>query len=305
MASGRHVYRRRLNRREAFINFWRENRVGLFLLLPAFIFLIVFFLVPMLYIFYLSFMISDDMGETLRYGFGNYLRFFSEAYYTEALWTTIRVSFYTTLVSLLLAYPLAMFLARSSPKVRGIMTLLIVSPLLVSIVVRNFGLYLILIPNGIINQILLYFHVIKEPMKLLFTESGVVIGLSNAYLPFMVLSIATSLYNIDPSLLRASAILGASPWRSFYRVTLPLSLPGIVAGVVLVFSMSMSAYVTPALLGGANVPMLPVVAYDEILNLLRWTYGSALSYILLGTTLILVTIFSRLIESGRYREVFR
>ncbi|MDY0322870.1 MAG: ABC transporter permease [Candidatus Carbobacillus sp.] len=305
MASREHVYRNRLNWRETFVNFWRESRVGLFLLFPAFIFLIVFFLVPMLYIFYLSLMISNDMGETLRYGLGNYLRFFSESYYTNALWTTIRVSFYTTLLSLLLAYPLAIFLARSSPKVRGIMTLLIVSPLLVSIVVRNFGLYLMLIPNGFINQILIFLHVIDEPIKLLFTEGGVVIGLSNAYLPFMVLSIATSLYNIDPSLLRASAILGASPWRSFYSVTLPLSLPGIVAGVVLVFSMSMSAYVTPALLGGANVPMLPVVAYDEILNLLRWTYGSALSYILLGTTLILVTIFSRLVESGRFREVFR
>ena len=93
--------------------------------------------------------------------------------------------------------------------------------------------------------------------------------------------------------------------RTFWSITLPLSLPGVVAGVVLVFSMSMSSYVTPALLGGANVPMLPVVAYDEILNLLRWTYGSAISYILLGTTLLLVTLFSRAMERGRFREVFR
>ena len=127
--------------------------------------------------------------------------------------------------------------------------------------------------------------IIDTPLKLLFSEIGVVIGLSNAYLPFMILAIATSLYNIDPSLDKAGAILGASPIRSFLSITLPLSLPGIVSGCVLVFSLSMSAYVTPALMGGANVPVMPVVAYDQINNLLRWTFGSAISYVLLATTL--------------------
>lgn len=281
---------------------WRSVLV---LLLPAGLFLLVFFLIPMLYIFYLSFIVADDQGRALSYGIGNYLRFFSEMYYTKAFWTTIKISVYTTIVSLILGYPVALFLAASSKRVRGLLTLLIVSPLLVSIVVRNFGLYLLLLPNGVINRLFEALHLTGGPIKLLYAESGVVIGLANAYLPFMILSIATSLYNIDPSLRRASAILGAGPLRTFLSITLPLSLPGIVSGVVLVFSMSMSAYVTPALLGGANVPMLPVVAYDEILNLLRWTYGSAISYILLGTTLLLVTFFSRALEQGRYREVFR
>lgn len=275
------------------------------LFLPAGLFLLFFFAVPMLYIFYLSFIQADDAGHALGYGLGNYLRFFSEGYYTGALWMTIKISVATTLVALALGYPVAMFLAAASPRVRGVLTLLVVSPLLVSIVVRNFGLYLLLIPNGVINRLLEGLHLTAGPVKFLYAESGVVIGLANAYLPFMILSIATSLYNIDPSLKRASAILGAGPVRTFWSITLPLSLPGVVAGVVLVFSMSMSSYVTPALLGGANVPMLPVVAYDEILNLLRWTYGSAISYILLGTTLLLVTLFSRAMERGRFREVFR
>ncbi|OAT74077.1 ABC transporter permease [Parageobacillus thermoglucosidasius] len=274
------------------------------LLLPLLLFIAGFFVVPMLYILYLSFI--EMKGETNAvYSIGNYIQFFTDPYYLHSLWLTIKVSLYTVIVSLLLGYPVALTMAKCSPRVRGLLTLLVASPLLISIVVRNFGWYLLLLPNGTVHQLLESLGVTQSPPKLLFSETGVVIGLSNAYLPFMILSIATSLYNIDPSLEKAAAILGAGPLRSFVSITLPLSLPGIVSGIVLVFSMSMSAYVTPALMGGANVPMLPVVAYDQIINLLRWTYGSAVSYVLLGITLAIVTIFTRMMERGRYREVFR
>jgi putative spermidine/putrescine transport system permease protein len=260
----------------------------------------------MLYILYLSFIDTEGLGGTnATYSISNYGRFFTDPYYLHSLWLTIKVSLYTVIVSLLLGYPVALTMAKCSPRVRGLLTLLVASPLLISIVVRNFGWYLLLLPNGTVNQLLIGLGITESPLKLLFSEAGVVIGLSNAYLPFMILSIATSLYNIDPSLEKAAAILGASPFRSFISITLPLSLPGIVSGMVLVFSMSMSAYVTPALMGGANVPVLPVVAYDQIINLLRWTYGSAVSYVLLGITLAIVTIFTRMMEKGRYREVFR
>lgn len=276
------------------------------LLLPLLLFIIGFFVVPMLYILYLSFIDTEGPGGTnATYSISNYVRFFTDPYYLHSLWLTIKVSLYTVIVSLLLGYPVALTMAKCSPRVRGLLTLLVASPLLISIVVRNFGWYLLLLPNGTVNQLLTGLGITESPLKLLFSEAGVVIGLSNAYMPFMILSIATSLYNIDPSLEKASAILGASPFRSFISITLPLSLPGIVSGMVLVFSMSMSAYVTPALMGGANVPMLPVVAYDQIIHLLRWTYGSAVSYVLLGITLAIVTIFTRMMERGRYREVFR
>lgn len=278
---------------------------GLLLMSPLLLFLIGFFVVPMLYILYLSFIEVDEATGTAAYGIQNYIRFFTDPYYISSLWITIKVSLYTVIVSLIIGYPVALTMSKCSPRVRGLLSLLVASPLLVSIVVRNFGWFLLLLPNGTVNQVLTALHIVKSPLKLLFSETGVVIGMSNAYLPFMILAIATSLYNIDPSLEKASYILGANPLRTFLSVTLPLSLPGIVSGVVLVFSMSMSAYVTPALMGGANVPMLPVVAYDQILHLLRWTYGSAISYVLLGITLIIVTVFTRLFEKGRYREVFR
>ncbi|GCD84803.1 ABC transporter permease [Parageobacillus thermoglucosidasius] len=283
---------------------WKKHLYAALLLLPLLLFIIGFFVVPMLYILYLSFI--ETKGEAgAIYSIGNYVRFFTDPYYLHSLWLTIKVSLYTVIVSLLLGYPVALTMAKCSPRVRGLLTLLVASPLLISIVVRNFGWYLLLLPNGTVHQLLESLGITQSPPKLLFSETGVVIGLSNAYLPFMILSIATSLYNIDPSLEKAAAILGAGPFRSFVSIILPLSLPGIVSGIVLVFSMSMSAYVTPALMGGANVPMLPVVAYDQIINLLRWTYGSAVSYVLLGITLVIVTVFTRMMERGRYREVFR
>jgi putative spermidine/putrescine transport system permease protein len=279
---------------------------GMLLLSPILLFIFGVFVVPMLYILYLSFIVTDDInGATAVYSFKNYVKFFTDSYYMSSLWLTVKISLYTVFVSLFLGYPVAMTMAKSSPKVRGYIALLIASPLLVSIVVRNFGWYLVLLPNGTINETLISLGLIDTPLKLLFSEMGVIIGLSNAYLPFMILAIATSLYNIDPSLEKASAILGAGPIRNFFSITLPLSLPGIVSGCVLVFSLSMSAYVTPALMGGANVPVMPVVAYDQINNLLQWTFGSAISYVLLATTLILVTVFTRTFELGKFKEVFR
>ena len=279
---------------------------GLLLLLPILLFIFGFFVVPMLYILYLSFISTDDInGAGAVYSLQNYTQFFTDSYYLTSLWLTVKISLYTVIVSLILAYPVALTMAKSSPRIRGYIALLIASPLLVSIVVRNFGWYLLLLPNGTINQLLTSLGIIDTPLKLLFSEIGVVIGLSNAYLPFMILAIATSLYNIDPSLDKAGAILGASPIRSFFSITLPLSLPGIVSGCVLVFSLSMSAYVTPALMGGANVPVMPVVAYDQINNLLRWTFGSAISYVLLATTLITVFVFTRAFEISKFKEVFR
>ena len=279
---------------------------GLLLLVPILLFIFGFFVVPMLYILYLSFISTDQLNSSgAVFSLQNYITLFTDSYYLSSMWLTVKISLYSVLVSLILGYPIALTMAKSSLKVRGYITLLIASPLLVSIVVRNFGWYLLLLPNGTINQVLMNLGLIHKPLNLLFSEIGVVIGLSNAYLPFMVLAIVTSLYNIDPSLEKAGAILGASPLRSFFSITLPLSLPGIVSGCVLVFSLSMSAYVTPSLMGGANVPMMPVVVYDQINNLLKWTFGSALSYVLLFVTLLSVFIFTRAFEKSKFREVFR
>ena len=284
---------------------FRKYTAGFLMLAPLLLFILGFFVVPMIYVFYLSFIDVEGLDTAnASYSISNYLTFFTDSYFLRSLWMTIKVSIYAVIIALILGYPIALTMAKSSPKVRGYLTLLVASPLLISVVVRNFGWYLLLVPNGVIDQFLMKLGIIDSPLKLLFSVEGVVIGLSNSFLPFMILSIATSLYNIDPSLEKASSILGASPLKTFFTVTLPLSLPGVVAGIVLVFSMSMSSYVTPALMGGANVPVVPIVIYEQINTLFRWTFGSAISYILLGVTLISVTIFSRIFER-KFKEVFR
>jgi putative spermidine/putrescine transport system permease protein len=197
-----------------------------------------------------------------------------------------------------------MYMAQASGRMRGIITMLILAPHLISVVIRNFGWVVVLGNNGWINEMLLKLGVIQEPLELLYNELGVVIGLTDAFIAYMVLAIATSLYAIDPSLSKAASILGATRLRTFASVTLPLSLPGIVAGVTLVFSLSMSAYVTPALMGGTSVKVMPVIVYEQIMSTLNWPLGAALSFLLLGSTFVLVSLFTRLVETKRYREVF-
>jgi len=197
-----------------------------------------------------------------------------------------------------------MFMAQASGRVRGIVAMLILAPHLISVVIRNFGWVVILGEKGWINELLLRLGVIEEPLRLLYNELGVVIGLTDAYIAYMVLAIATSLYAIDPSLYKAASILGASRMRTFFDVTLPLSLPGIVAGTTLVFSLSMSAFVTPALMGGSAVKVIPVIAYEQIMSTLNWPLGAALAFVLLGSSVLLVGLFTRLVETKRYKEVF-
>lgn len=272
---------------------------ALLLLVPALIVLIGVFLLPMLYILALSF---QDKHEQLS--FDNYLLFFQDPYYAQILWRTIKLSLYTAVVCLILGYPVAMYMAKASSRMRGIVTFLIIAPHLVSVVIRNFGWVIILGEKGLINNFLTKLGLIEQPLKLMYNELGVVIGLTDSLIVYMVLAIATSLYQIDGSLYKASGILGANKLRTFFTVVLPLTLPGMLAGTTLVFSLSMSSYVTPALMGGSGVKVLPVIAYEKIMTQLNWQMGAALSFVLLASTVVLVTLFTRLIETKRYKEVF-
>ncbi|MCS7464183.1 ABC transporter permease [Paenibacillus doosanensis] len=274
-------------------------RTALLLLAPGLIVLLGAFLIPMLYIF-----LQSVQDEQQRLTLHNYALFVQDPYYLQVLWRTIRLSVYTVIVTLVLAYPVAMFMAKTTGKLRGIVTFLIISPHLISVVIRNFGWVVILGEKGWINATLIKLGLIDKPLRLLYNELGVVIGLTDSFVVYMVLSIATSLYAIDASLYKAAGILGASRLKSFLTITLPLSLPGMIAGITLVFSLSMSAFVTPALMGGTSVKVLPVIAYEKIMATLNWPLGAALSFLLLASTYALVALFTRIIETKRYKEVF-
>lgn len=277
-----------------------SKRLGyLLLLLPAMIILLGVFLIPMLFILLLSL-----EGAEGQFSWSNYLMFFQDTYYLEILGRTISLSLYTVTCTLLLAYPVAMFMARTQGKLRGLVTMLILCPHLISVVIRNFGWVVILGDTGWLNTMLLKVGIVETPLRLLYNELGIVIGLTDAFIAYMVLAIATSLYTIDASLYKAASILGATRLQSFFHITLPLSMPGVFAGITLVFSLSMSAYVTPALMGGTSVKVIPVLAFEQIMSTLNWPLGAALAILLLSSTVVLVTLFSRLVETKRYKEVF-
>ncbi|QRG68249.1 ABC transporter permease [Brevibacillus choshinensis] len=266
---------------------------------PAMIVLLGVFLIPMLLMLMLSF-----QDENEAFSLKNYALFVQDPFYVEILWRTIRVSLWTVLASLVLGYPVAMYMAQATGKMRGIVTMLILAPHLISVVIRNFGWVVVLGEKGWINESLVALGIIDQPLRLLYNELGVVIGLTDSFIAYMVLALATSMYAIDPSLNKAASILGASRVRTFFTVTLPLSLPGIIAGTTLVFSLSMSAFVTPALMGGTSVKVMPVIAYEQIMATLNWPLGAALAFLLLGSTIVLVTLYTKLIETKRYKEVF-
>jgi ABC-type spermidine/putrescine transport system permease subunit I len=217
--------------------------------------------------------------------FDNYRRIF-DLYYVRLFGRTLRLGLITTAVCVVLGYPLAYFLARAQPRLQALGLFLLIMPLMVSAVIRIFGWIVILGRKGLVNQVLVALGL--EPMKLLYTETAVVIGLVNIFMPFMALPIMASIERIPPSLEEAAQNLGANWYRMLQRVILPLSLPGLISGCLLVYSLSISAFVTPALMGNARERMAGQQIYDEVLVSFNWPGASSLSLTLVLVTAVLM-----------------
>ncbi len=215
----------------------------------------------------------------------NYRKIF-DLYYLRLFGRTLRLGLITTVICALLGYPLAYFLARARPRVVTLGLFLLIMPLMVSTVIRVFGWIVILGRKGLINEALLGLGL--EPVKLLYSETAVVIGLVNIFMPFMVLPLLASIERIPPSLEEAAQNLGANWLQMFRRVILPLSLPGLISGSLLVYSISISAFVTPALMGNSRERMAAQQIYDEVLVSFNWPSASSLALTLVLLTLILM-----------------
>jgi putative spermidine/putrescine transport system permease protein len=264
------------------------------------------FVAPLGNLFALSFLRFDrSIGIVAEPSLANYVKFLGDPFYLGILARTLRIGVLVTLTTLLLGYPVALHLDASPPRRRAWLTLLILAPLLVSVVVRSFGWLVILGPNGLVNAVLAATGLVDGPVRLLYTEGAIVLGLAHVFLSFMVLSIAAALARIDPALVRAAQNLGAGRVQTFLRVVLPLSLPGVVAGSLIVFTLSTSAFITPALLGGPRVKVMSYLAYQQTLMLSDWPYGAAIAFILLALSGGGVLVYLRLMESGRFGVVFR
>lgn len=276
----------------------RPRRTAVLLLLPIAVVLAAFFITPVTILARYSFFIARPGGEMIpAWVLDNYVRFLGDTFHLGVLWNTVRLGLWVAGVCLALGFPLAYTLARTPSRRRrslGITVLLI--PLMTSVVVRSYGWMILLASSGPINKLLLGLGLIDRPIQLLFKPQGVIIALVEVLLPFMVLSIMPVIQGIDPHLEEASQSLGAGPFATFRRVVLPLSLPGIAAGSILVFVLTISAFATPRLIGGATTQVMSIFIYDQALSVFNWPFGAAVSMLLLAVVLFLTWLQGRAIE---------
>jgi len=268
----------RFQRRLRFI-----NPAAIFSLLPGSLLLTLFFLIPLLLLFVVS--LLDRFPHPSALTIDNYGELFSSSFHLRSLLTSVKLAVVVTILTAVVGYPVAYYLVRSRSRWKGVVFIAILSPLLISLVVRSLGWLILLGRQGVINRLLVTFGLADEPVQLIYTFWAVVVGEIHVLLPFMVLSITSVLNQVPQSLEDAAGILGASPAQTFRRVTLPLSLPGVVAGCFLVFALTMGSYVTPQMLGGGKVGVVTLDIYDRMMVILDWPLGSALAVVLMILTL--------------------
>ncbi|MHC2104066.1 ABC transporter permease [Methylobacterium sp. CM6246] len=244
-----------------------------------------------------------EKGILPGWGLENYRDLLTDSLFAESLLRTLRIALWTTAICLLVGVPEAWIIYRMAPHWRGAMLLIVVGPLLVSVVVRNFGWMVLLGTTGLVNQVLTILGVPGAPFRLMFTELAVVIGLVHVMVPLVVLSVWASLGRLDPVLERAAFSLGASRLTVFRRVVLPNVMPGIMAGALMVFCLSASAFATPAMLGGKRLKVVSSMTYNEFLNTLNWPLGAALATLLMVAILTATLIWTRFVETRAMRRL--
>jgi spermidine/putrescine transport system permease protein len=269
------------------------NRQAAILLFPALFWLVAFFLVPIGSIFVYSFAQRGTYGG-IRWAFTlqNYGRLL-DPLYVGILWRSISTAILSTAICLLMGYPFAYYLARYQHRWRNVLLVLVVVPFWTNFLVRTYAWILILRTEGVLNTVLMRLLPNASPLELLNTPIAVQIGLIYGYLPFMVVPLYASLEKLDPALIDAAKDLGANHWKAFLNVTLPLSVPGIAAGSVLVFIPNVGAFITPDLLGGGKVDYIGNVVERQFKTARDWPFGSALSFLLMGIVLAVTVLYFR------------
>lgn len=271
-------------------------------LLPILLWLSLFLVVPMLIVVGISFMGRDSLGNVvLDFNFDAYAMFF-DPLYLGIYWDTIVLSVLTTVFCLLLSYPLAYYIANAGPRMQTWGLVLITVPFWINFLIRTYAWVLLLRTQGVVNELLLDFGLIAEPLQMLYTRCAVLLGMVYTFIPFMVLPIYVSLEQMDKKLLEAASDLGASRWRAFWHITLPQTKSGIMTGSVLVYVSTTGMFVVTDILGGAKSAMISNIIQSQFLGARNWPFGSALSVIFVITSLILIALFNRAMTS-RYQTV--
>ncbi|ALL70005.1 ABC-type spermidine/putrescine transport system, permease component I (plasmid) [Paraburkholderia caribensis MBA4] len=271
---------------------------------PALLLFGALLLVPLALTLLLSFRVfSDVAGVQTAYTLKNYAEVVSDPYYAEIFLRTAGLALAVTLLSVLLGVPETIVLARMKRPWQSLCLLIVLGPLLISVVVRTLGWQILLGNNGVLNNALQALHITSEPIRLVFTMTGMIIALTHVLVPFMVMSVWATLQKLDPQVEWAGLSLGGSPLRVFRRVVLPQIMPGVLSGSIIVFALSASAFATPALIGGRRLKVVATAAYDEFLGTLNWPLGASIAVLLLVANVAIVMGCSRLAER-RFKHIF-
>ncbi len=257
-------------------------------------------LVPLLLTGVLSLSVFDHLtGVKNEWTLVHYLNILIDPYYHGIFWRTLWVSVLTALLCVLIGVPEAYILSRMSNPWRSIFLLVLLAPLLVSVVVRSFGWSMLLGPQSILQDIFQALGI--GPVRILYTETAILIAMVHVMLPFMVIPVWTSLQKLDPEVENASLSLSASPLTTMRRIILPQIMPGILSGSLIVFGLSASSFVIPGLLGGRRLKMVATVVYDEYMHELNWPFGAAVALVLLMANFVIMATYNRMVE-GRYKK---
>lgn len=272
------------------------------LAIPYAVWVALMILLPMLLILLYAFTTQGNDIVNFSFTLDHFIRFFTDQDFLLILWRSLVIAFKTTIICVLLGYPIAYFIARSSDKVRNILVLVITLPMWINMLVRTYAWIGILSDGGILQNILSFLG-FGEP-ELLYTEGAVLLGMVYNFLPFMILQVNTSLCKMDKSLLEASADLGANRFQTFWRVTFPLSLSGVISGITLVFLPAVSSFFIPKMLGGGQFFLIGNVIENQFITVGEWNFGSAISMIMAVVMMLCMFLIRRVDErnSGRGRR---
>lgn len=272
---------------------------GKLLVVPGMLWLAIFFALPMLIVVAVSFATRNAYGQVIfNFTLSNYQRFF-ESLYLRIFATTIFTAIVTTVITFLMGYPLAYTISILPKKWQQPSLVLVMIPFWINFLIRSYAWVIILRSQGIINTFLLKMGLIAKPLTLLYNDYAVMLGMIYALVPFMVLPIYVSIEQLDKRLLEAASDLGAPPLTAFRKITLPLTMPGIAAGSILVFISSLGMFVVPDIMGGAKSALIGNIIQNQFLAARDWPFGSALSIVLGILALLLIMLYYKVLEGQK------
>ena len=261
--------------------------LSLVMILPALLLFLIFYFYPIIKL------VPQSLIEDGAVTFQNYMRIFTEPLYYNSFLRTVFISLLAAIINLLLGYPIAYALTRVKPKTAKLIIAIIMISFWTSLLVRTYSWMVVLQRNGIINKALISLGIIEDPIQLMYTTGAILVGIVHILLPFMILPIYSVLRTMDPSLKLAAMSMGATRRKAFFHVTLPLSVPGIASGIMLVFIQALGFYVTPMLLGGPKILMVSGLIDKQMFQFLNWGFGSAIGMLLLLVTILFLIGFDR------------